>query len=86
MYNFCGQCRAKIYRINNCSFLSSLFQTTYILKRRFPPVLDKKNRPPKLLKTKNFVYDLEENTNLKAEPDLKLILTSFVEGELLSAF
>jgi len=32
------------------------------------------------LKTKNFIYDEIENTNLKKEPDLKLILTSFVEG------
>lgn len=55
-------------------------RTTYILKRRFPPGLDKKNRPPKPLKTKHFVYDEVDNTNLKAEPNLKLILTSFVEG------
>lgn len=53
-----------------------------MLKRRFPPALDKKNRAPKPLKTKNFVYDLEENTNVVREPDLKLILTSFVEGNV----
>lgn len=46
-------------------------------------MLDKQNRRPKPLKTKNFIYDLEENTNTKAEPDLKLILTSFVEGIVL---
>jgi large subunit ribosomal protein L9 len=55
-------------------------QTTFVLKRRYPPLLDKQNRPPKPLVTKNFVYDEVENANLKKEPDLKLILTSFVEG------
>lgn len=45
-------------------------------------MLDKKNGHPKPLKTKNFIYDLEENTNTKAQPDLKLILTSMVEGKL----
>ncbi len=65
-------------------YLSYLFnQTTFVLKRRYPPGLDKKNRTPKPLKTKHFIYELEENTNLKAEPDLKLILTSFVEGGLV---
>ncbi|XP_046650898.1 39S ribosomal protein L9, mitochondrial-like [Daphnia pulicaria] len=55
-------------------------RTTFVLKRRYPPLLDKQNRPPKPLVTKNFVYDEVENANLKKEPDLKLILTSFVEG------
>lgn len=44
-------------------------------------MLDKKNQPPKHLRVKNFIYEVEENTNMKPEPDLKVILTSIVDGE-----
>lgn len=49
-------------------------------------MLDGQKSRPKPLKAKNFIYDLEENTNTKAEPDMKLILTSFVEGIVISIF
>lgn len=57
-----------------------MYQTTFILKRRTSPGLSKKNRQPKPLKAKHYVYDLVENTNVIREPDLKLILNSYVEG------
>lgn len=51
-----------------------------MLKRRFPPKLDRVGKPPKPLQTKNYIYDVVENTDTKTEPDIKVILTSFVEG------
>lgn len=45
-------------------------------------MLDKKCGPPKPLRTKNYIYDLVEDTNTIREPDLKLILTSYVDGSL----
>jgi large subunit ribosomal protein L9 len=55
-------------------------QTTFVLKRRWPPALDKQGTKPKPLKSKNFVYDLVEVQDSKKAPDLKLILTSYVDG------
>lgn len=55
------------------------FQTTFILRRKNPPEIDKKGYIPKLNR-KNFVYELVKDTNNERQPDLELILTDFVEG------
>jgi len=60
--------------------MADQIRTTYILKRKWAPQLDKQNRLPKPLKTKNFVYDLVEHVDSKKEPNLELILTNYVEG------
>jgi len=60
--------------------LADQIRTTYVLKRKWAPKLDKINRAPKPLKTKNFVYDVVEKTDSKKEPDMQLILTDYVEG------
>lgn len=52
-----------------------------ILKRRFPPHLHKKNMTPRVLKSKNFIYDLVEDTETqKTSANVKLVLTASVEG------
>ncbi|XP_046734404.1 39S ribosomal protein L9, mitochondrial [Diprion similis] len=61
-------------------FLSQQTRNTFILKRRTPPGLAKKNGPAKVLRGRHFVYDLIEDTNTRKKPDLQLILTSYVEG------
>jgi large subunit ribosomal protein L9 len=40
----------------------------------------KKNQKPRKLRGKHFNYVLVEDTNIKKQPDLKVILTQFVEG------
>lgn len=54
-------------------------RTTYILKRRHEPPLAKKGSVPSL-KTKHFVYDLVENTDLKKKKSIKCILLKKVPG------
>lgn len=55
-------------------------QNTYILKRRHPPYLHKKNSRSKRLKPKHFIYDFVENTNGRQKEPLDLILKQYVSG------
>ncbi|XP_022121351.2 39S ribosomal protein L9, mitochondrial [Pieris rapae] len=65
--------------VEQASFFQQI-RNTFILKRRWPPPLHKKNgRVPKL-KARHFVYDLIEDTNINKKPDLKVILNQFVDG------
>lgn len=56
------------------------FQTTYILKRRFPPKLHRKGEEPKNLKRINYIYDLVKDTNVEKLPQIEVILRSYVDG------
>lgn len=69
-----SQCRIK------CANLNSLHQNTFILKRRWPARLHKKNEKPKILRGKHHVYDLVEDLSIKKRPNLEVILTAFVSG------
>lgn len=51
-----------------------------ILKRRFPVYLHKKNQLPRVLRAKDFIYELVENTELKKHDDFEVVLTAFVDG------
>ncbi|XP_055601432.1 39S ribosomal protein L9, mitochondrial-like [Uranotaenia lowii] len=55
-------------------------RNTFILKRRTPPKLYKKNQKPEKLKGRHFVYELVEDTTIKKKPNLEVVLTAFVEG------
>lgn len=55
-------------------------QNTFILKRRYPPSLHKKNDKQRFLKPKHFIYDLVEDTNVRRKEFLDLILTQYVAG------
>ncbi|XP_055523897.1 39S ribosomal protein L9, mitochondrial [Wyeomyia smithii] len=61
-------------------FLTQQTRNTFILKRRTPPKLHKKNQKPDKLRGRHFVYDLVEDTNIKKKPNLEVVLTSFVDG------
>jgi large subunit ribosomal protein L9 len=63
--------------INYCK---PFFQNTFILKRRWPPNLHKKNTAPPKLRGRNFVYDLVEDTLAKKKPNVEVVLKSFVDG------
>ncbi|XP_044744964.1 39S ribosomal protein L9, mitochondrial [Coccinella septempunctata] len=62
------------------SILNQQVRTTYILKRKFPVQLHKKNMPPKTLRSRHYVYELVKDTTIEKQPQLKLILTAHVEG------
>lgn len=55
-------------------------QNTFILKRRYPTRLHKKNCRPHILRPKQFIYDLIEDTNIRKRKPLDLILTQYVTG------
>ncbi|XP_058444594.1 large ribosomal subunit protein bL9m [Malaya genurostris] len=55
-------------------------RNTFILKRRTPPNLYKKNQKVTKLRGRHFVYELVEDTSIKKKPNLEVILTTFVDG------
>lgn len=42
--------------------------------------MHKKGASPRTLKPKNFVYDLIEDTQRKKKPDLRVVLTAYIDG------
>ncbi|XP_065072895.1 large ribosomal subunit protein bL9m [Ochlerotatus camptorhynchus] len=60
--------------------LNQQTRNTFVLKRRNPPTLYKKNQKPGKLRGRHYVYDLVEDTTIKKKPNLEVVLTSFVEG------
>lgn len=57
-----------------------LLQNTFILKRRWPPNLHKKNQKVSKLRARHNIYDLVEDTLVSRKPNLEVVLTTFVEG------
>ncbi|CAK1550544.1 unnamed protein product [Leptosia nina] len=55
-------------------------RNTFVLRRRWAPPLHKKGGKVSKLKSKHFVYDLVEDSNLAKKPDLKVVLNQFVDG------
>ncbi|CAH2094618.1 unnamed protein product [Euphydryas editha] len=55
-------------------------RNTFILKRKWPPPLHKKGGKPAKLRARHFVYDLVEDTTVTKKPDIKIILSQFVDG------
>ncbi|XP_049877670.1 39S ribosomal protein L9, mitochondrial [Pectinophora gossypiella] len=55
-------------------------RNTFILKRKCPPPLAKKGGRPSKFRARHFIYDLVQDTNVLKQPDLKVILTQFVDG------
>lgn len=70
-------------------FIYQQTRNTFILKRKTPVPLHKKNQRPKPFKSKHYVYQLVEDTNVKKKEPIKLILISDVKeigtkGEIIS--
>ncbi|CAH0551540.1 unnamed protein product [Brassicogethes aeneus] len=55
-------------------------RTTYVLKRKTPPRLHKKNSDPKPLRSRHYVYELVKNEELEKKANINVILTTYVEG------
>lgn len=66
--------------LKNVIPLQQQIRTTFILKRRYEPLLHKKGYNPKKLRAKHFIYDLVEDTTIKKKPNLEVVLKTFVEG------
>jgi large subunit ribosomal protein L9 len=55
-------------------------QTTFVLKRRTNVPLYKKNQSATKLRGRHFNYELIEDQNIKKQPNVDIILTSYVAG------
>ncbi|KAK2580119.1 hypothetical protein KPH14_012397 [Odynerus spinipes] len=80
---------APVLQNKSTDFMYQQTRNTFILKRKNPVPLHKKNQRPKLLKAKHFIYRLVEDTNVKKKEPIKVILTSDVKevgtkGEIVS--
>ncbi|XP_018567503.1 39S ribosomal protein L9, mitochondrial [Anoplophora glabripennis] len=62
------------------NFAKHQLRTTFVLKRRNPVPLNKKGREPKALKSKHYVYDVVQMTHVERQPNIDIILKSYVEG------
>ncbi|RZC36819.1 39S ribosomal protein L9, mitochondrial, partial [Asbolus verrucosus] len=61
------------------NILQQQLRTTFILKRRVTPFLTRKGYPQKKLRTRHYVYELVKDTNVEKQPNIDVILTSFVD-------
>lgn len=57
-----------------------VFQTTFILKRRYPLKLTRSDSAKLRLKQKNYVYDLVEDTETRPQGKVSVILKTYVKG------
>ncbi|XP_055906064.1 39S ribosomal protein L9, mitochondrial [Eupeodes corollae] len=71
---------ANLNLLKNAVPLQQQIRTTFILKRKYEPLLHKKNHQPRKLRAKHFIYDLVEDTTIKKQPNLEVVLKTFVEG------
>ncbi|KAF4524589.1 hypothetical protein B566_EDAN008544 [Ephemera danica] len=55
-------------------------RTAFVVKRKYPMPMTKKGHKPRALKPKNYVYELVEDTDMRVQEDLHLILNTYVEG------
>ncbi|XP_029174148.1 39S ribosomal protein L9, mitochondrial [Nylanderia fulva] len=66
--------------LSNTDYLSQQTRNTFILKRRYPVPLNPKKGRPHRFRSRHFIYDLVENTDVKRKKPLDLILTEYVAG------
>ncbi|XP_076667024.1 mitochondrial ribosomal protein L9 [Andrena cerasifolii] len=64
---------------NQMDLLTQQTRNTFILKRRYPAPLYKKNQKPPPMKSKYFIYDLVENTVSRKQKPVDLILLNTVK-------
>ncbi|KAK4884808.1 hypothetical protein RN001_001079 [Aquatica leii] len=55
-------------------------RTTFVLKRKYQAPLHKLGLRPKRLRSKYYIYELVKDTDIERQPELKLILTQYVDG------
>lgn len=62
-------------------FSRTLWQTTFILKRKKKIELHKTTGKMRPFKARHYLYEMVEDTNVKKKDPLKVILTKPVEGK-----
>lgn len=72
-------CSSNNYRHNFLFY--TIWQTTFILKRKNKIELHKTPGKMRPMKARHFVYELVEDTNVRKKDPVKLILTKPVEGK-----
>lgn len=50
------------------------------MKRKYEPPLHKTNQRPKTLRGRHHIYELIEDTNTVKQPNIEVVLKTFVEG------
>ncbi|EDW81242.1 uncharacterized protein Dwil_GK11133 [Drosophila willistoni] len=66
--------------LKSATSLQQQVRTTFILKRKYDPLLHKTNENPRRMRAKNFIYELVEDTQVKKRPNMEVVLKTFVEG------
>jgi len=55
-------------------------RNTFVLKRRYDPLLHRIGAAPRKLRKKHMVYDFVENRDIRKKEDIQLVLLDYVEG------
>ncbi|CAD6992756.1 39S ribosomal protein L9, mitochondrial [Ceratitis capitata] len=66
--------------LKSTATLQQQVRTTFVLKRKYDPLLHKTNEKPRKLRAKHFIYELVEDTNIKRRPNIEVVLKTYVEG------
>jgi len=73
-------CISSLNLLKTSCCIHEQIRTTFILKRKYEPLLHKKNAKPKKLRAKHFIYELVEDKCIQKRPDLEVVLKTFVDG------
>ncbi|XP_018785639.1 PREDICTED: 39S ribosomal protein L9, mitochondrial [Bactrocera latifrons] len=73
-------CSSSINLLKSAATVQQQVRTTFVLKRKYDPLLHKTNAKPRKLRAKHFIYELVEDTNVKRRPNLEVVLKTYVEG------
>ncbi|XP_030369522.1 39S ribosomal protein L9, mitochondrial [Scaptodrosophila lebanonensis] len=73
-------CVTQINLLKSVSNMQQQVRTTFVLKRKYEPLLHKTNEKPRKMRAKHFIYELVEDTSVKKQPNLEVVLKQFVQG------
>ncbi|XP_064550412.1 large ribosomal subunit protein bL9m [Drosophila montana] len=73
-------CATQLNLLKSAISLQQQVRTTFVLKRKYEPLLHKTNEKPRRMRAKHFIYELVEDTLVKKRPNLEVVLKTFVEG------
>ncbi|EDV94549.1 39S ribosomal protein L9, mitochondrial [Drosophila grimshawi] len=73
-------CVTQLNLLRRAPSLQQQVRTTFVLKRKYEPLLHKTNEKPRRMRAKHFIYELVEDTLVKKRPNMEVVLKTFVEG------
>ncbi|KAJ8925676.1 hypothetical protein NQ315_009522 [Exocentrus adspersus] len=71
---------ARIALLTPETIFHNQLRTTFVVKRRLPLRLNKQGRPPKNISGRHYIYDVVEQKHSQKDPEIDLILTTYVDG------